>query len=53
MDKLIGVEIPLNASEAEIATKPLETHQLHALEEYMHSAATDSMTVHSEVDYQL
>ena len=45
MDKLIGVEVPLNASEADIAIKPLESNQLRALEEYMHCSATDSMTV--------
>ena len=49
MDKLIGVEVPLNASEAEMAIKPLESRQLRALEEYMHCAATDSMTVASSL----
>lgn len=45
MDKLIGVEIPLNASEASVATQPLTQKQLSTLEEYMTSSPTEGMTV--------
>lgn len=45
MDKLIGVEIPLNASEASVATQPLTQKQLSTLEEYMTSSPTKGMTV--------
>lgn len=45
LDKLIGVEIPLNASEAEIATKPLLPSQLKQLEPFMTCSPTSDMSV--------
>lgn len=45
LDKLIGVEIPLNASEAEIATKSLLPSQLKQLEPFMTCSPTSDMSV--------
>ena len=45
LDKLIGVQIPMNVTEAATATQPVNHESLGKLQEYMNSPATSSMTV--------
>ena len=45
MDKLIGIQVPLNISEAAMATIPVKTDYLELLAEYMKTSPDPSMTV--------
>ena len=45
LDKLIGIQIPMNVSEASTATQPIAKETLGKLQEYMNAPATSSMTV--------
>ena len=45
MDKLIGIQVPLNISEATMATVPVKPDYLDLLSEYMKTSPDTSMTV--------
>lgn len=45
LDKLIGVQIPLNVTEATTATQPVKPESLELIREYMNSPPDPSMTV--------
>ena len=45
MDKLIGIQVPLNISEATMATVPVKPDYLDLLAEYMKTSPDTSMTV--------
>ena len=45
MDKLIGIQVPLNISEATMATVPVNPDYLDLLAEYMKTSPDTSMTV--------
>ena len=45
MDKLIGIQVPLNISEATMATVPVKPDYLDLLAEYMKTSPDTSMTL--------
>lgn len=45
LDKLIGIQVPLNISEAAMATVPVKSDYLDLLRKYMRTPPDQSMTV--------
>ena len=45
LNRLVGIQVPLNISEGDFATKPITAQQMRALSEYTHSFSDTPKTV--------
>ena len=52
LNKLIGIQVPLNVSEGDFATKPITSQQMRALSEYTHTFSDTPKTVPISVRFE-